>query len=313
VTDAGRPVVRGQHRFLNGEWTFFERDRLLWDPQSGTLAFPAIAPTVYTNVDADGDGIPETEQWRQDHSLQVFQVGSGGELEFRGQAIHPREVLWSLLMGDVLYSVSEATLRASPLAQPSTTLGEADYNRAYVGRQLNPFQPGQDALLVIGGYEVDRFELEPLPNGQLEVRRAGDVFGRYDLTGIRQIVASDPQHYTDRVLVKKLEAMPASVDVESLQYRLELGDANRDGVVNLSDLALLKSQLGRQGAKWAADIDRDGDVDGADLEFMRSNFGGKIQYALYFDEIVLEDGTIGRAHQMFSALAIDAALAAESG
>jgi hypothetical protein len=312
VSDIAAPQLKGQVRLSPGEWTdaAWDRNRILWDSQSRTIALPTIFAHTETPIDADGDGVPESWQSHQDRSLAVLEVGPSLELTLRGQTIHDREVLWSARVGDAIYSITPDTVRVSSLSQPTTTLGEADYGRAFVGKQVDPFHPDQADLLILGGYQDNRFEVEPFPDGRLEVRQAGAIVGTFDLDEIRAIILDDEQGSQDRILVKNWRGLPAELNVDTLAYRTDIGDADRSGLVDLADFALLKSQFGRQGEKLAGDIDRDGDVDLADLGILRSNFGLPAQYSLNFNEIVLPDGTIGKRPLDQAALAIDFVFAA---
>ncbi len=52
------------------------------------------------------------------------------------------------------------------------------------------------------------------------------------------------------------------------------GDANGDGVVNLSDFAILRSNFGKTGMQWdQGDFSSDGTVNLTDFALLRSNFG----------------------------------------
>jgi len=310
ITDIAAPRVAGQVHLAAGESSSAESDRrrILWDPASRTLAFPTFWASRLVPIDIDRDGQPDSWESRQDRSLVVLDVSPTLELTIRGHVLHDREVLWGARVGDAIYSVSTETVQASSLSSPDTAFGEVDFGRAFVGKQYDPFRPGHADLLLIGGYEADRFRLEPLPDGRLEARRAGAVVGVFDLDEIRSIVVEEAQHWLDRVVVKNWRLLPSALDIESLRYLSDIGDADRSGVVDLSDFALLKSQFGRQGAKLAGDIDRDGEVDLDDLGILRSNFGLPAEYAMNFNEIVLPDGTIGQRPIELAALAIDAAM-----
>lgn len=312
VSDMASPKVKDQYRFTSGEWTSADYDphQVLWDPDSHTLAFPAMSPYTETPVDSNGDGVPESYTYRQESSLWVFDVSPAQGIELRGKAVHDRELLRGLRIGDVLYSISVETVRASSLQHPETTLGEARYNVDYVGLQCDLFQPDKPTLLVIGGWQADRFQLDVQADGELEVRRAGQTVGRYDLSVIGRIVSKDPQYGMDRVLFKHLPNLPADVVLDDIRPYLDVGDADGDGVVSLSDFALLKSQFGQQGDNLTADADRDGDVDLDDLGIVRSNFGARTSYTLPIGQpvVLLPYGNL-RANAQ-SAMAIDVAMAA---
>jgi uncharacterized protein (DUF2141 family) len=51
------------------------------------------------------------------------------------------------------------------------------------------------------------------------------------------------------------------------------GDANGDGVVNITDLGLLLSQFGMSGAGLEGDVNSDGVVNITDLGILLANFG----------------------------------------
>ncbi|MFO0900548.1 MAG: beta-propeller domain-containing protein [Pirellulales bacterium] len=311
VSDLASPKVKDQYRFEPGAWTMADSDhhQVLWDPEYHTLAFPVTTPVPW--VDSNGDGVADNDDWRRGSALWVFDVSPSLGIELRGKAVHDSQVLRSVRIGDVLYSISAESIQASPILQPETKLAEVYYNRNFVGLQFNLFTPDRGNLLLYGDWGADRFELEPDSLGGVRVRRNGAVAGQFPLAAIGQVVA-DPREWIDRILVKQRAGLPSGWDLGSLGSLLDIGDADRDGAVGLADFALLKSQFNQQGENLAADADRDGDVDLDDLGIMRSNFGARTGYALPVGQPVeiIPYGNL-RA-DVWSALVIDAAMAAQN-
>ena len=111
-------------------------------------------------VDSNGDGVADNDDWRRGSALWVFDVSPSLGIELRGKAVHDSQVLRSVRIGDVLYSISAESIQASPILQPETKLAEVYYNRNFVGLQFNLFTPDRGNLLLYGDWGADRFELE---------------------------------------------------------------------------------------------------------------------------------------------------------
>ena len=52
-----------------------------------------------------------------------------------------------------------------------------------------------------------------------------------------------------------------------------VGDANHDGIVDMLDFSILRSEFGQCGKKLKADFNRDGCVTVIDYSLWRANFG----------------------------------------
>ena len=89
-----------------GAWSEAEWDHhaISWFPDVGVLALPV------------------TTDWDRPAALEVLGVGAGG-IELLGEVAHDSPVLRSLRVGDVLFSMSAAEIRAHGLADPSAQIG----------------------------------------------------------------------------------------------------------------------------------------------------------------------------------------------
>jgi hypothetical protein len=104
----------------------------------------------------------------------------------------------------------------------------------------------------------------PLPGDEYVVAAAGEVVGVFDrvdddlnLLGLELAVAYE----ADAVVIRPL--------------RLQMGDANFDGQVNLADFGILRGDFGDEG-RSAADFNLDGKIDLADFGLLRANFGDSL-------------------------------------
>jgi len=77
-----------------------------------------------------------------------------------------------------------------------------------------------------------------------------------------------PSDYIDAVRISSYATW-----IESKMSQPIPGDANRDGIVNLSDFTILKSNFGLTGGWSMGDFNEDGDINLQDFTILKANFG----------------------------------------
>lgn len=75
--------------------------------------------------------------------------------------------------------------------------------------------------------------------------------------------------------------------IEEINVNPIPGDANSDGVVDLSDLAILATSWNGQGTWYEGDFDRDGEVGLADLAILASNWHGGADLGVALESVGL--------------------------
>jgi uncharacterized secreted protein with C-terminal beta-propeller domain len=95
----------------------FEHHAVSFFPESGILAIPVNIEPYYS---WDGTAEPTAPRYE----LRVFRVDPDGGLTPLGQVQHDSPVLRAVNIGDALFSISSDAVKASPVLDPSTTLGQ---------------------------------------------------------------------------------------------------------------------------------------------------------------------------------------------
>jgi len=134
VSDMTQPRLVDRHLFA-GNWTSSEASwdhhAFLYDPESGTLALPLSRhETIW--IDENGDGQADWPQTEYTTTLSVFTVSAEG-LEVAGEIEHGSTVRRSLRIGEVLFSLSHNSIKASDLVDPSRSLGSLVFGMTDAG------------------------------------------------------------------------------------------------------------------------------------------------------------------------------------
>jgi uncharacterized secreted protein with C-terminal beta-propeller domain len=301
VSNAAQPRVKDQFKFESNYWTTADYDHLqvLYDPEFHTLAIPVSGALTMRTMDLN---------WRMESELWVFDVSPSLGIELRGKVVQSGQVLRSLRIEDVLYSISTESILAAPVLQPETKLAEVVYNRDFVGLQIDPFSPDKFNVVLRGGATQGQYEAAAAEGGRVEIKRGGVVIGVYDQEAIGSIIVSSMSG-NDHLLVKNRRAISAKIEPTDWGMSVDLGDIDQDGVVGLADFGLLKSQMGQQGVGLASDVDRDGDVDLDDLGILSSNFGVQAERPRS-PIVIMPFDDFGLLRPEMNAVAIDLVLAA---
>jgi len=136
VSDLRHP--RQLDRYLIDPGTSWNWSAAEWDhhafsyfPESETLAIPVHGYGNIDGPDENGDGTPDVSWWGYKNNLWVFDVDTSNGLTLRGLVDHDTSAAYawqqlrrSVQIGGLLYSVSTASVKIQPIANPSDTVRE---------------------------------------------------------------------------------------------------------------------------------------------------------------------------------------------
>jgi len=114
VADLSQPTLLDRYVFSEDFWGGYSEAE--WDHH----AFSYFS-------DYDTLTVPLGLNWWETASLQVFGITPQDGIQFRGAIEHDSAVRRSFQIGDYLYSVSDATIKANAIADPSLQIAELGY------------------------------------------------------------------------------------------------------------------------------------------------------------------------------------------
>ncbi|MBI3467480.1 MAG: beta-propeller domain-containing protein [Planctomycetes bacterium] len=140
VSDLNNPALVDRYVIQPaGGWSWSAAE---WDhhafsyfPESGVLAIPVEGSVVVTG-DVDGDGIADSPVWQYRSELWVFQVDTSAGFDLLGQVDHDSQVLRSLRIEQLLYSIARDSIKAQPLQSPTATVSEVPLEGASDGQPV---------------------------------------------------------------------------------------------------------------------------------------------------------------------------------
>ncbi len=146
VEDMTDPMLEGRYGIEVGNWSWTEattdHHAVGFYPGYDVLAIPVTNGGGWEWIDRDGDGTAEFYSYRPRTDLWVFQLdlnpatSSDAVIDLLGRVQHDGRIRRSVRIGDVLYAISENTVTAHPILDPSTMIGKVHFGQERVGVSL---------------------------------------------------------------------------------------------------------------------------------------------------------------------------------
>ncbi|MEX2188371.1 MAG: beta-propeller domain-containing protein [Pirellulales bacterium] len=146
VADMSNPQLAGRYGIEVGNWSWSEAttDHHAVGFYAGydVLAIPVTNGGGWEWIDRDGDGTQEFYSYRPRTDLWVFHLNLNptfapvSAIELLGRIQHDGTIRRSVRIGDVLYAISENTVTAHPILNPSTMIGRVHFGQEPVGVPL---------------------------------------------------------------------------------------------------------------------------------------------------------------------------------
>ncbi|MEM6332299.1 MAG: autotransporter-associated beta strand repeat-containing protein [Planctomycetota bacterium] len=201
-------------------------------------------------------------------------VGTYTPIDFHG------EIALARFYGPTAFTLADAqqnftSLQADPFVDVETLAVQGDLtldDTAALAMDLHSAAVGADSVSVTGNAALEgELDLNTVSTTDLTL---GDEFTLLDASAV-----SGTFDTVDGVNLGTIDGFSASAAITYTATSVDLvvalsADANLDGIIDTSDLAILASNFGESDNAWAtADFNGDGNVDTSDLAILASNFG----------------------------------------
>jgi hypothetical protein len=142
VADMSNPWQAGVYGIDVGDWSWSEattdHHAVGFYPGYDVLAIPVTNGGGWEWIDRNGDGTREFYTYRPRTDLYVFQLNLDPNIDLApirllGNVQHDGHIRRSVRIADVLYAVSENTVSAHPILDPSTTIAKVHFGQEPVG------------------------------------------------------------------------------------------------------------------------------------------------------------------------------------
>ena len=139
VTNRAEPTQADRYSFDLPGWASteanYDHHAVGYYPEQGILAIPITNGGGWIQVDRDGDGAEEFGTYRPRTELWVFEIDTNdsGSIELLGQIEHDAEVRRSVRIEDLLYSISQHSVKVHPILEPKTELASLHFGQENVG------------------------------------------------------------------------------------------------------------------------------------------------------------------------------------